>query len=187
MDLPNDVQYRDGSIAEVAVKFPAPYAAGHVLTEGEAAQLNQVLKENISNNLRDKIKTGIVQGEGENATTTPYDSTTAQALIDEYVKGYEPGVRRGGSGEARVTDPVEREARKIARQKAVELVKSRGMKPADVELGPIVDVIFEKNREVLMKEGKKIVAALEAAKNKSGDLLLDGLDFGAPATEEAAA
>lgn len=168
MNITEQTPLNDRTIAGFSVKVPAPYAAGsHTLTDGEASALNQTIAENISNNLRKKLEEGHTEGEGENATTRPFTEAEAQDLVNSYVADYEVGVRRAGSGEARVTDPVEREARKIARQKANELVKSNGGKPSDYDMGPIVEAIFAANRDLLMAEGKKIVKALEKARESS--------------------
>lgn len=175
------------------VNVPQPYSAGaRELTEGEANALNQTIAENLSNNLRKKLVEGFSEGEGDARTTRPFTSEEAQTLVDEYLADYEIGVRRAGSGERQVTDPVEREARKIARQKAVEMIKAQGGKQADFDLGPIVDAIYEANRDLLMAEGKKIVKALEAARNKGSDLDLTAIDLtgakkdsGEPAADEA--
>ena len=177
------------TIAGFNVSVPAPYFVGHALTEGEANQLNQVLAENVSNNLRKKLEDGKVVGEGADEQAAEYTPEEAQAKVDEYMLVYEPGVRTS-SGETRVTDPVEREARKIAKAKAVELVKQHGMKAKDVDLTPIIDQIFEANKELLMTEGKKIVRANEAAKAKGDGIDITGINLqpvnGTPAEEPVA-
>jgi hypothetical protein len=175
------------SISGVAVQIAAPYAAGHVLTEGEASQLNQVLFENVSNNLREKIKLGVVSGEGENQTAVPHTTETAQPIVDKFLAEYEMGVRRAGSGEVRVTDPVEKEARKIAREQAVLFVKNNGGKPADFDMGEITSKIFEGNRDVLMKAAKKIVDQREKALSGASEFDLTGVDLTAKAPAAAAA
>lgn len=162
------------------VQVPQPYTAGdHVLTEGEANALNQIIAENLSNNVRQKLVDGQTDAEGN--ITGPHTAETAQALVDAYLADYEIGVRRAGTGAARVTDPVEREARKIARAKAVEMVKAAGGKPADYDLEPIIQKIFDANKDVLMKEGKRIVdAAQKARQNADSGLDLSSVDLGAP-------
>lgn len=163
------------------VLVPQPFAAGpHELTEGEASALNQIVAENLSNNLRQKLVDGQVDENGN--VTGPHTAESAQALVDSYLADYEIGVRRAGSGTPRVTDPVEREARKIAKQKAVQMVKDAGGKPADFDLDPIIERIFEQNREVLMKEGKRIVEAnRKARENAEGGIDLTGIDLSAAA------
>lgn len=164
-----------GEERRVNVNVPQPFAPGaHTLTEGEASALNQIVAENLSNNLRKQIVDGKTVGEGESATTEPYTDAEAQALVDTYLAEYELGVRRAGSGEPRVTDPVEREARKIAREKAKAYIKEQGGKPSDYDLGPISDKVFEANKDVLMREGKKIV---DAANKVSGGLDLAGISL----------
>jgi hypothetical protein len=180
----------DGQEISFDVSVPQPYAAGtHTLSEGEANALNQIIAENLSNNLRKKLVDGLTEGEGDAAKTRPYTEAEAQALVDSYLAEYEIGVRRAGSGERTVTDPVEREARKIARSKAVEMVKGAGGKPADYDLGPIIDKIFDGNRDLLMREGKKIVDAANRAR-ENGGINLEGIDLtpkpAAPANADAA-
>jgi hypothetical protein len=166
----------------VTVQVPQPYAAGpRELTEGEANALNQIVAENLSNNLRAKIVGGQTDAEGN--VTGPHDEASAQALVDAYLADYELGVRRTGTGERQVTDPVEREARKIAREKAKQVVKDAGGKPSDYDLGPIAEAIFTANKDVLMKEGKKIV---DAASKVSGGLDLSGVSLTPKATEAPA-
>jgi hypothetical protein len=191
MQLPENTPRATRTIAGIEVSVPVPFAVGQPLTEATAAMLNQTFAENISNNLRKTLNDGFLpEGAAEGTDPTAYTSETAQPLIDKYVTEYEPGVRRGGSGEARVTDPVEREARKIARQKAVEVVKAQGGKPADFDMGELTNRIFDANKELLMAAGKKVVAELEKAKAKGNDISVDGLLDGlgkAPAATEATA
>jgi hypothetical protein len=188
MDISTSTPRTTKTIGGIEVQVPAPYAEGQVLTPILAAILNQTFAENISNNLREKLKAGILpEGAAEGTTPTPYDSTTAQPLVDAYVAEYEPGVRRGGSGEPRVTDPVEREARKIARLKATEFVKAAGGKPADYDMGELTDKVFQANKDVLMAEGKKIVKANEAAAAKAKDgMSFEGIDLTPKAPAAAA-
>lgn len=177
------------TIAGFSVSVPAPYYEGHPLTEGEAKQMNQVLAENISNNLRKRLDDGHMIEENGESIQAAFTPEEAQAEVDNYIATYEPGVRGAGSGEPRITDPVEREARKIAKMKAVELVKAHGMKAKDVDLSAITDQIFEANQELLMKEGAKIVKALEAAKTSGDKMEIAGISLvpANGAAEEAAA
>jgi hypothetical protein len=173
------------TIADFKVQVPQPYAAGQPLTEATAAILNQTFSENISNNTRAKLALGHVpEGSPEGTEATPHTAESAQALIDRYVEQYEPGVRRGGSGVARVTDPVEKEARNIAKDKARELVKARGLKPADVNLSEIADKVYEANKDALTAAAKKIVAARTKGSSDDG-LQLDGL-FDSPEAQPEA-
>src|SRR5687768_14778185 len=83
-------------IAGKSFRVPSPFTEGHVLTAGEASQLNQVFHENIRNNQAKKIKAGGKSDE------------EFQGEIDAYAQNYQFGVRTGGGG--RTTDPVLRKA-----------------------------------------------------------------------------
>jgi hypothetical protein len=166
------------------VQVPQPFTPGeHTLTEGEASALNQIVAENLGNNLREKLATGQVDANGN--VTGPHTAESAQALVDSYLASYEIGVRRAGSGSPRVTDPVEREARKIARAKAVEMVKEAGGKPSDYDLDPIIEKLFTANKDSLMKEGKRIVEATRKAREGAGSLDLSGIDLAGAAKPAA--
>jgi hypothetical protein len=150
----------DGSdeLRVFSISVPQPYTPGaRELTEGEANALNQTIAENLSNNLRAKLIEGRPEQKADDGTVTeparPWTAEEAQALADAYLKDYEIGVRRAGSGEPRITDPVEREARKIAREKALQLIAANGGKPKDFDVPALAGKVFEANREVLMKEG----------------------------------
>src|SRR5262249_40466719 len=73
------------------------YSAGHVLTEGEAAALNQTFYEAVRNNNATKVAEGKIDQDG----------------ITAYAESFQFG-QRG----AVVTDPVESMAMVIARKKA---------------------------------------------------------------------
>ncbi len=163
MDITPETPTVSRKIANLTLNVPAPYSAGYVLVEGEAAQMNQVFAENISNNLRKKITDGNLSPEA------------AQALVDEYVKSYVPGVRKSSTGGgSRVTDPVERRARKIASERARELVISHGKKPKDVDMKAIAAAVFDKNVEKLMAIAKR---QLEDEAKRAGDLDTGDLAF----------
>jgi hypothetical protein len=114
-DTPNEdandggVRTESITIAGTSFTVPSPFTEGHVLTAGEASQLNQVFHENIRNNFSKKVKAG----------------TATQADIDAYAASYKMGVRTGGG---RVSDPVRREALRIVTDKIVAQLRSRGDK-----------------------------------------------------------
>ena len=84
-----------------------PFAEGHVLTPGEAKQLNQVRAENVRNNFASKIKEAVEAGD----TAKLNEVREAFAKYDaEYV------MTLSSVGTSRSTDPVEREARSLARE-----------------------------------------------------------------------
>lgn len=117
------------TIEGVKLSAVAPYAAGHAVTENEAAVLNQTLRENLRNNLAGKISAMIEEAKKNGGTI---DLAAAQAELDKYTASYEFGVRKAGSGVERTLDPIEKEARSIARSKVTELVKKKGHKVKDI-------------------------------------------------------
>lgn len=163
MQFPENTETRDRQIGDFLLQVPQPYAEGQTMTAGEAAALNQVLAENTSNNLRAKLKAGVTEGD----TTRPYTDAEAQALVTEYLGEYEMGVRSGGG---RISDPIEREARRLAMEKAKDLVKSKGRKIKDVDIQAIADTIYDNNVEALTKAAKTLVAAQSKASAAADEL-----------------
>ena len=107
------------------VSVPQPFAPGYQLRENDAAVLNQTYSENIRNNLSATVKAAVEAKKSDKEI---------QALVDEYVKSYDFGVRTGGG---RSADPVQTEAMNIARQKVREALKKQGVKVSDV---PAADI-----------------------------------------------
>lgn len=144
----------DGEAFEVT----APYEAGHTLTEIEAKVLNQVRSENIGNNLRQQIKDAKEAGKTIDelrALVAAYDS--------EYVF-----TTPGAGGGSRSLDPVEREARAIARDYIKGKLAETGCKLTkapegytDEEWKAKVEENVEKvaSNEKVLAEAKKRVAA----------------------------
>lgn len=83
-----------------------PYEAGHVCTEAEAKALNQVRSENIGNNVRAKVKEHLAKGELQ----------AAKDLVSQKDAEYQFTLASTGGGASRKLDPIEREARAIARE-----------------------------------------------------------------------
>lgn len=114
MEISPSVETRPFTVRGIKLNIPAPFAAGHQCSEGEASSLNQTLVENVRNNLASDIDESLKKSE-------PLD--VQQKMVDEYVAGYEFGVRRGG---LRETDPVEAAAREIALEFAKRAVRKSG-------------------------------------------------------------
>jgi hypothetical protein len=193
MDVTSETPYTFRSVAGFTLSVPLPYVTGHVVTAGEASILNQTLGENISNNLRTKLQAGSskdgklkTKDTAEVAPTVPFTQEEAQAIVDEYVSTYSPGVRGEGKGSgSRVTDPVERQARALAKAKAEQMIVQSGAKKADLDFGAIVEHIFTNNRDMLMKEAAKLVAAqnkITVAEDGNIDLSAFAAKPAAPAT-----
>lgn len=128
------------TIADKAFTCPQPFAAGHVLTDNEAAVMNQVLSENVRNNIAPKIK----KGEEVN-----------QEIIDKYVAGYEFGIRSIST-----SDPVQKEIRRIAEDALGKKLASKGMSKAKLtkeQYGEMVDSIIQNNYDALYNRAIQVI------------------------------
>jgi len=150
---------------------PRPYLEGHVITAGEANALNQVLAENLRNNFAAKIKK-IVEGNAEKQKKgEQLDALPTQADFDKYVAEYKFGERAVG-GAREVLDPIEREARNMARTAITEALKKKGTKVKDLAEGKLEELIkgaLEKHPK-FREQAKAIVEARKAATE-----VIDGL------------
>lgn len=147
-------------IQGVKFQVPAPFKEGHTCTSNEAAVLNQTLAENIRNNrsgMVDKAK-----AEAEKAGTE-VDLVALQKALDDYITEYEFGVRRGGG--FRASDPVEKEAMNIAKEKVKEALLKRGTKLSEVTAANITELAAGvlKKYPAITEQAKVTVAAREAA------------------------
>lgn len=101
---------------------PAPYEAGHPLTDNEASALNGLLHENLRNNFASKVKKA-VEAAGEDGTP---DLAALQTELDEYAAGYSFNLRRAGGGGGVKRDPVSNEAFKLAKDAIYAALKAKG-------------------------------------------------------------
>lgn len=97
---------------------PLPFAAGHVLTAGQAATLNQTYHEGIRNNLAKKAKEG----------------TLTQEDVDAYAEEYKDSIgdRSGGGGPQ---NPILTKAMNIARAKVKQRLKELIGQPGSAYYG----------------------------------------------------
>lgn len=147
-----------GSVVIQSLNFqvPRPFAEKHVCTSAEADALNQLLAENTRNNFAKRVKDA-----GKDANIPEL-----QKALDEYVVGYEFGVRRGGSA-----DPVEREAMRMASEAVKRAIKAKGLKLSDYSADNIRDLAAG-----AMKKNPKIRIAAEKAIKERDAIGVDLLD-----------
>ena len=164
------------TIAGETFSVPQPYSAGDVLNANEASALNQTYAENIRNNLASKVK--------EQKEAGSFEHDVFQGQVDDYVSGYEFGVRTGGG---RTGDPVQQEAMAIAR----DAVRRSLAKRPDVKLSDVpASKITELAKGVLARgdaTSEKIMATARARVEASAgitDVQLDSLDSGSEAPAE---
>lgn len=147
------------TIQESTFSVPQPFAEKHVCTSNEAAALNQILVENTRNNFAKRVKTA-----NENGTL---DTAAMQKELDDYLKTYEFGIRRG----AGPSDPIGKEANNLAREIIKSAIRKKGFKLSDVDskqMNKLVADALEKNPEI-RKEAELRVKRRE----KIGDTEMD--------------
>lgn len=146
-----------------------PYEAGQTITEAEAKALNQTRSENIGNNVRAKLKE--MQEKGESAEAMA-------AYVAEVDEKYE--FTLASVAASRKLDPVEREARNIAKELLKSHLGQSGRKLTVAPEGLTEDEWKEKVEseierisatEPVLKQAKKNVDA----KKKAADSLMESI------------
>lgn len=138
---------KNKTIAGHVFQIRQPYEPGHTVTEIEAKVLNQVRAENVGNNVREAVKKLIEDGK----------TAEAESLVAEKDGAYEFTAAAAGGG-SRSLDPVEREARKIAREAIKEALAAQGKKISDYDKETIENAVASTaEKEEVVKAAKKAV------------------------------
>ena len=124
MQITKDTPREDVGIQSVVLSIPLPFKEGHVCKPNEAAALNQLLKENVRNNQAPVVKKAV-----EDKKT----KVQMQESLNEYLVGYEFGARKSGGS----TDPVEKEAISLAKEKVKQALVKAGKKVSDFKAAEI--------------------------------------------------
>lgn len=140
-------------IAGAEFTIPQPYTEGHAVTAGEARALNQLLAENVRNNMASKVKANEVD---------------AAAVLD-YATKYEFNV---ASMPKPKLDPVEAEARKIAKAALKAEIVATGGKLEDYDEDSIEEEIL---RIAETDEVRKVAQGIVTARKKSAGITLGSL------------
>lgn len=166
----NDSTDQSLTIQGIDFPFKPRYTTGHVLTENEASVLNQTLAENLRNNFAKRVATA-KEAEGEDLSEDTLERLGTE--FAEYADKYQFGKRQAAA--PRTTDPIAREAHKIAKAKITEALRARDIDIKSLPEGKMEEFIksvLEKKPEI-REEAKRRV---EAAKSIAAGAL-DGLDF----------
>ncbi len=138
------------TIAGESFDVNQPYAEGHALTAIEAKVLNQTRNENIRNNMAKAVKTAKEDGS--------FDPKAMQAAVTAYDTEY-TFATPGAGGTRRTMDPVEREARKIARELIKAKLSEQGTKIGDVDKDALAAKVEEwADHPDIVKEAKSVIA-----------------------------
>lgn len=144
----------------VDLQFPAPYAAGHALTENEASALNGLLGENIRNNLAKRVQEAVDKAK---EAGTPLDVAALQAELDKYAEGYEFGT-------SRVTDPVVKVARELAEKTIKAKAEAKSRKLTADELKDLIE-------QYIAQDAMMQAAEAEYQRRKAAAEAVDSLDI----------
>lgn len=166
------------SILEIDFTASMPYEAGYgPITEAEARVLNQTRKENLSNNFRAQVQAFKDGAEGALATVEEL-----QAKFAELDAAYIFTIANTGTA-SRKLDPVEREARNIARDLLKQALVADGLKYKEPPEGTSQEdweaFIEAKIDEIAaMDEVVKTAKATVKARQGAGKISLAGLGLG---------
>lgn len=149
---------KTATITILDIEFPLsmPYAEGHVLTGPEAKVLNQTRKENLSNNFRKHVQ---AFKDGAEGAMSEFDLFEAFAKLDsEYV------FNERTAAAAVKLDPVEREARAIARDLIKQALAAENRKVKDIDPDDYEAKVAEvAAMDEVVAQAKKIVKQKQAS------------------------
>ena len=141
------------TIQGLTFSVATPYVAGHVVSEAEAKALNQVRLENIRNNMASTVR----DAKGDTEEVAPEIYEALKAAVAEYDSKYEFTMASVGGGK-RSSDPVETEARRLAKSAIAAKLSADGrtLKSIDPEklAAAIAKLADDPN---IVKEAKRIV------------------------------
>lgn len=156
------------TIQGLEFEAPQPFAEGHVLTAGQASALNQTFAENLRNNFAPNVKKAMAEyrktnglAEDAEVAVTSLDHDALQAEFDKYADEYEFGVRRAG-GLRTPTDPVAREAHRIAQERVKAALNKNNVKLSSVskeKMGELITKLIAKD-PAINEEAKRRVSAI---------------------------
>ena len=175
------------------------FKEGHPLSANEASAMNQLLAENIRNNMAttvrnfklkvagwsdEQIKAAKVEQMSPVVEATQLDEDQLQEIqdqIDEYVSGYEFGIRTG-----RARSPFDREVEAVTTEMLDRALKENGFSPSkfkkedSAKYDALYTRVFDANRD-------EIEAAAQQRLDSMRSVTVKGLDIGALAKQENAA
>lgn len=152
--------HRPVTISGLVFQSPNRYAEGHVLTSGEASAMNQLLSENLRNNFATQVKKAQTEGEAAIAALP--------TAFTSYAEGYEfSGKRRASAG----VDPIEREARKLAKADLLAALRGKGVKISDYP-----EDLLEEKVKTLVASRPKYMETAKARLDLLNKLASDSMD-----------
>ena len=131
------------TIQSESFTISTPYSEGHAITAVEARVLNQTWLENIANSQRKTIKEAKEEG--------TFDLKVARKAVADYAAEY--SFATGGPAVRRTLDPIQKEARAIARNLIAAKLKDAGKKMKDQDKAKLATAVDQ------WAEHPKVIAA----------------------------
>ena len=138
-------------IEKLTFQVEDPYAEGQSLTALEAAALNGLRRENLRNNFRKRVQAA---AKAEGGLTDGVKARLA-AEFSEYAEAYEFAGRRG-PGASRTRDPIEAEARKIARATVHEHLKKKGLEATKEQVDDLIGQYLDKFPQIREAAARRV-------------------------------
>lgn len=148
------------TIQSESFTISAPYEEGHTLTAVEAKVLNQTRSENVCNNQRKAIKAAKEEG--------TFDLKASRKSVADYDAKY--SFATGGPAVRRTLDPIQKEARAIARNILSTKLREQGKKMKDQDKDKLASAIEQ------WAEHPKVIAAATKVVKEREDLANISLD-----------
>lgn len=153
------------TISGLVFELNDPFKEGHIMTDNEAKALNKAYHDGVRNSASGKTRS--LREEGKN-------ESEIRNTIDAFIDNYRFGARTviGADKKSRI-DPVEAEARLIARDKINSKLRDRGEKirGRKAEIEALVDGLLAKYPEIYDAARNRINAAQSVAMTELDDIM----------------
>lgn len=156
------------TIQSTSFTAPAPFSAGHVLTDVEANVLNQTFAENLRNNFAARMKRRQEENEELKKSGKPTLPDLSQSDFDTYAAEYRFGVKATRTS----VDPVMAQARLLAESALRKRLKAKGIQIKSIpeeNWDKLIEEILTKYPQ-LTEQAKKIVETKRLAGEAIADI-----------------
>ena len=167
------VPYATITVQGLQFEVSQPFKAGHILSEGEASQLNQTRAENIRNNFAGPVRSAVDAFRKANSLADNAEVAASDLDKDDldekfalYDDSYIMGVRGGPSGPRTSVDPIQREANRIALEKVKVALKKQGITIDSVpkeRMAQFIEAVKTKYPDVVEEAKRRVSAAAAIA------------------------
>ena len=148
------------TIQSESFTISAPYVEGHTISAIEARVLNQTRSENICNSQRKTIKAAKEEG--------TFNLKEARKAVTDYDAAY--SFATGGPAVRRTLDPIQKEARAIARVLIAAKLKDAGKKMKDQDKAKLATAVDQwAEHPQVIRAATKVVKEREELANLSLD------------------